>query len=348
MIELSDNTSIIELKEAFSKASGRLFALDGIDATEEQQHISLVSDAITIAAETPSEYALTTAQNSLNLFIKYVHNKALLGTDNLTNLPNRAAFNEQLRTAIRENGNSNNDSKVASAASNIEENKAIHNANDTKNYFALIMVDLDRFKGINDDFGHQAGDTGLKAFADKLNSIVREDSNNFFSGRGRVARLGGDEFAIILHTTETSLENAKNIFNKAYERIREDQKGNYFTHEEKNIPLVSSMGMHVIEDEDTPATALKNADNALYADKQPQTKNARYEEAVKVLNDMGIENLQIIEDKRADPSELTKEQILKVIGHLREARAIDVLASDNALNAEIERAIEGKNPQLDL
>ena len=88
----------------------------------------------------------------------------LANHDVLTGLPNRVQFSNQLHTAI-----------AASERSNIP--------------FALLLLDLDRFKHINDTFGHHAGDLLLKEVALRIQSSIRE--TDF------VARLGGDEFVII-------------------------------------------------------------------------------------------------------------------------------------------------------
>ena len=87
----------------------------------------------------------------------------LAQTDILTSLPNRAYFLEQL-----------------------QETKACERASST---FSILMLDLDRFKNVNDSLGHAAGDALLKQVAQRLSSTLREADV--------LARLGGDEFAII-------------------------------------------------------------------------------------------------------------------------------------------------------
>ncbi len=87
-------------------------------------------------------------------------------SDSLTGLPNRRMFNEYFRRLL--------------ATSRRHKNSS----------FTLILFDLDKFKGINDSYGHDAGDAWLKIVAQCVSSIVRE-SDCF-------ARLGGDEFAILL------------------------------------------------------------------------------------------------------------------------------------------------------
>lgn len=84
--------------------------------------------------------------------------------DTLTGLPNRIMFREQLDSAFRSNGG----------------NPA---------GFALHMIDLDRFKFVNDTYGHPVGDKLLKAVADRLRSNLRQSD--------AIARLGGDEFAVL-------------------------------------------------------------------------------------------------------------------------------------------------------
>lgn len=84
--------------------------------------------------------------------------------DPLTNLPNRAVFNERLKAMV--------------------ERTAL-----TGTSSAVILVDLDHFKNINDLYGHPAGDAVLKTTAERLRSCVRDEDV--------VARLGGDEFAIL-------------------------------------------------------------------------------------------------------------------------------------------------------
>lgn len=85
--------------------------------------------------------------------------------DNLTGLPNRALFHDRL-------------------------DHAMQRAPRTDQGFALVLVDIDGFKAINDTYGHPAGDALLKAIASRLATLVRSNDT--------VARLGGDEFALIL------------------------------------------------------------------------------------------------------------------------------------------------------
>ena len=88
-------------------------------------------------------------------------------TDPLTGLLNRRAFDERL-------------------------DRAFHHAMRQKNSpLSLVMLDIDHFKGVNDEFGHQYGDNYLNKMADRLRSVIREEVDFAF-------RFGGDEFAIVI------------------------------------------------------------------------------------------------------------------------------------------------------
>ena len=100
--------------------------------------------------------------------------------DSLTNLPNRAYFEARLTRTLR-------------------------SLNKTRDKAAVLFLDSDRFKGINDAYGHAAGDAVLVAVATRIRAQLREDDV--------VARLGGDEFAILL-TPLHKIEDAQRIADK--------------------------------------------------------------------------------------------------------------------------------------
>jgi diguanylate cyclase (GGDEF)-like protein len=105
------------------------------------------------------------------LFETYRKVKILAETDALTGLPNRYFFDESLKLALTNNRRNNNT-------------------------LALLLLDLDNFKLINDNFGHDTGDVFLKKTVSRIKSCLR--GNEIF------ARLGGDEFAITLVNLESS------------------------------------------------------------------------------------------------------------------------------------------------
>ncbi|CAN5485056.1 hypothetical protein BH10PSE7_BH10PSE7_15860 [soil metagenome] len=108
--------------------------------------------------------------------------------DLLTDLPNRRAFQDALKTTIEANGS------VGLAT-------------------ALLFIDLDRFKEVNDTLGHEAGDGLLTQVSDRLRKILR--SGDF------VARLGGDEFAFVLSgRAERLREEASTVANRILEQLQ--------------------------------------------------------------------------------------------------------------------------------
>jgi GGDEF domain-containing protein len=117
-------------------------------------------------------------------------------TDPLTNLPNRARFRDSLEESARQY-------------------KLVHQP------FALFLMDLDRFKAVNDTLGHQIGDLLLQEVSTRLRSVLREtdtvarlDNETIVGLEGKmVARLGGDEFAAILPRV-SSIDDASAVARK--------------------------------------------------------------------------------------------------------------------------------------
>lgn len=125
--------------------------------------------------------------------------------------------------------------------------------------FALLLLDLDGFKAVNDEFGHLRGDEVLKSVADSMIQALRRDDT--------VIRYGGDEFALVINGTR---EDAAKVF----ERLRApvSQLG-----AEIGVPLGFSAGITVWpEDSDNLAELMQLADRRLYDDKQgPRTGSDR-------------------------------------------------------------------------
>ncbi|HEX6712462.1 MAG TPA: GGDEF domain-containing protein [Thermoleophilaceae bacterium] len=126
----------------------------------------------------------------------------------------------------------------------------IYRAKRTQRPLALMLVDLDGLKGINDDHGHAAGDVALKQVAEVLRSNRRTD---------RCARLGGDEFAVLL--ADTSSHAAGRVAHRLCEAIRAAAQLDY--------AVTLSLGIACTPDDGTTAEELHHAaDSALYAAKR--------------------------------------------------------------------------------
>lgn len=151
--------------------------------------------------------------------------------DSLTGLPNRAFFEGRLIRALR-------------------------NAGKLNEQVAVLYLDSDRFKGINDNFGHAAGDAVLTAVATRVRAQLREDD--------LVARLGGDEFAVLLaplHKAEDAERIAEKII--ASMEVPIQLPGN------ASVLTSLSIGIAVYPDHGaTPGTLLHAADAAMYQAKR--------------------------------------------------------------------------------
>jgi diguanylate cyclase (GGDEF)-like protein len=132
-----------------------------------------------------------------------------------------------------------------------------------KTLLAVIFLDLDQFKEINDSLGHAVGDTVLKETALRLESCLRATDT--------VARLGGDEFTILLEDVHTT-EEISSVADKLLAAISES--GEVSGHE---LHLSTSIGVTVypIDDHDAD-TLLRNADLAMYHAKQEGRNNVQF------------------------------------------------------------------------
>jgi len=157
--------------------------------------------------------------------------------DTLTGLPNRALFEDRLR-------------------------RTLLFASQDKTRVALLYIDLDRFKHINDTLGHPAGDELVRQTAARLKHTIREVDT--------VARLGGDEFAVILLDVP-DVESAEDIAERLLLKLREP-----FRLIDDQVFVSASVGIALSSGSDTDADdLLRKADIALYEAKK--NGRGRYE-----------------------------------------------------------------------
>jgi diguanylate cyclase (GGDEF)-like protein len=118
----------------------------------------------------------------------------------------------------------------------------------------LLILDLDRFKDVNDSHGHQVGDSVLIGIADRIRGEVREVD--------LVSRYGGEEFVVVL--PETGRDGAGHIAARICAAVR----GAAFRVGDLSLPVTASVGVAVYPgDGDSPATLIRAADDALYVAK---------------------------------------------------------------------------------
>jgi diguanylate cyclase len=115
---------------------------------------------------------------------------------------------------------------------------------------SLILLDVDHFKRVNDNFGHHAGDKVLKVFGSLLNHMTRE--TDF------AARYGGEEFIVLL--PETDLAGARAVA----EKIRQSIESKAFHSGDQRVRITASCGVARFHEGDTPESVFKRCDDALY------------------------------------------------------------------------------------
>ncbi|HEV2836221.1 MAG TPA: EAL domain-containing protein [Pyrinomonadaceae bacterium] len=179
--------------------------------------------------------------------------------DSLTGLPNRAMFTELLKAEIES-------SKRRDA-----------------HMFAVLFLDLDRFKNINDSLGHTHGDLLLVAFAERLERTLRPVDT--------LARFGGDEFAILL----SGMTDATDAVRVA-QRIQ-DELSQPFVLDKNSAFASSSIGIALSSSGyDRPEDILRDADTAMYRAKE--NGKARYEVFDHGMHARAVSRLQLESDLR--------------------------------------------------
>ncbi|KPQ30578.1 MAG: EAL domain [Marinobacter excellens HL-55] len=146
--------------------------------------------------------------------------------DDLTGLPNRQLLEERIRCARQ-------------------------HAERQKRSLAICYLDLDGFKAINDELGHEVGDLALRTTAERLTQSLRSGDT--------VARIGGDEFVLLMHDDE-SPSVYQSILNTVNEPL---------TFADKPLKITASLGITRYPEDDTDAEGLiRHADQAMYAAKE--------------------------------------------------------------------------------
>ncbi|MGL5064623.1 MAG: EAL domain-containing protein [Microcoleus sp.] len=179
--------------------------------------------------------------------------------DALTKLPNRALFADRLEHALR-----------------LTKRRKDY-------FFAVLFIDLDRFKVINESLGHAIGDRLLVAIARRLETCLRVGDT--------VARLGGDEFAILLEDID-GINEATNIANRLHQKINSP-----IVLEGHEIFITASTGIALSSAEYLePTNLLRDADTAMYRAKE--LGRARHEVFNSSMHAHALRQLQLESDLR--------------------------------------------------
>lgn len=213
----------------------------------------------TISVARNQEYVILVMRNITERKKKETHIYHLAFHDALTDLPNRRMFMKQLREEVAM-------------------------ARHSSGKLAVMFLDLDRFKYVNDTWGHEAGDYILTVAANRIKSILRSDD--------LIGRLGGDEFAVMLKNINGAddvaafTEKLRNCFDDPVEVGNKQQ-----------YTLSCSIGIALFPDHGTEAEKLLlNADTALYAIKG-QGKN-EYAIFTREMEDKSLEHVLLENELR--------------------------------------------------
>ncbi len=178
--------------------------------------------------------------------------------DALTGLPNRALLADRMKVAIK---------RAARVLGRI----------------AVLFVDLDRFKPINDSLGHEVGDRLLQEVAERMQAAIRSVDT--------VSRVGGDEFVVLLGEIETA-EDAARVAEKLIFTLSRP-----YHIEEHELSLTASIGICIYPDNGSePGILIRNADASMYTAKQ--SGRNRYQFYSEDMTARALERLSLERDLR--------------------------------------------------
>ncbi|MFT3929665.1 MAG: EAL domain-containing protein [Spongiibacteraceae bacterium] len=234
---LSNNTSQVQIDHRYMRKNGDIIWVNS------QFSVTRNSDG-----DIDYQIAIIKDITERKLAEKEIERLALY--DYLTELPNRRLFGDRLRTAVMA-------------------------AKRSGRFGAIIYIDLDNFKQLNDTYGHNAGDEFLKMVAHRLQRNLREEDT--------VARLGGDEFVILLQNVSDSIDTATAATTAIAEKIQSALSESFVLPNGVEHIVTSSLGITLFpKDADNAEDLLREADIAMYRVKESQRNAMRfYEPAMK-------------------------------------------------------------------
>lgn len=145
----------------------------------------------------------------------------------------------------------------------IKLNETINKVRRAHESFALFFIDLDKFKNINDTYGHAAGDAVLQSVAQNIKKVIRLEDT--------FARIGGDEFALIIENEE-NISHTNLLAKKIMQAVSTP-----ITFEEHKFHITCSIGISFYDGQLCSKEALlRNADRAMYVAKKEEKSNFKY------------------------------------------------------------------------
>ena len=227
LISVGDRELVGQQLQMVAKGKPRDFEVSLLNHEGEQVPVAITALPMIVGAEILGIYGIAKDITQRKRAEQALAHQAL--HDALTGLPNRTLLNDRLEQVMI----------------------AHHRA---QRGLALIVMDLDRFKDVNDTLGHQCGDDLLQQVSARLQTVLRASDT--------IARLGGDEFAILLPNAH--VQGATGVAQKIL-RALEDP----FTIGGQEITIAASLGITACPDHGTdPATLLRCADVAMYVAKR--------------------------------------------------------------------------------
>ncbi len=245
----------VSLIKPITRLAGKIKSRNNHEWTLENEYIKSSEMLDFLNAFLDMQLQISVRQNQLEYMAMH---------DTLTRLPNRNMLIDKIHKAIEKSAKENSG-------------------------FVLMLLDLDRFKEINDTLGHQVGDEVLNQVAERLTKCTHATDT--------VARLGGDEFSILL--TDVDMLNVKHVAEKIVHELER-----VFNIKEHNLYIGSSMGVVVYpEHGNTSHELLKHADIAMYIAKNSNTDYAIYNYKDDIYN---VKKLELLSELR---NAITDEQL---------------------------------------
>ena len=217
------------LEQATEGASSRLTSLQHAKSYDEVLHgikkeISTLNSAVEKHREDAKIVRKVASKHVEELRTKLKTAEKAVRTDHLTKLGNRSAFDFLLSVAI---------TKISQGEK-----------------YCLAILDIDKFKQINDNFGHLFGDAALVEFAKRLNETFSLPGTS-------VVRFGGDEFAVLYRGSKVQFEAKLERVNSVLARLP-------MRYDDETVTLKASFGAIELNARHTPESAVSDADNAMY------------------------------------------------------------------------------------